>query len=151
MAILSLTMYFIFRDDSNSFIAKVADFGYSTISTNQGLIYMPKSGCWTAPEWHHRGFDFLRAVKMDVYSFGVLFVWLMFYKGQSNENERFHDYLDSKIRWLSQFEDAFIGTICTSDGRKRHLTTLINITLAPNPNNRTSKIEDCILILTGNP
>ena len=38
---------------------------------------MPKSLHWVAPEWHHRGFSLLQAKKMDVYSLGLLVLWIL--------------------------------------------------------------------------
>jgi hypothetical protein len=33
---------------------------------------------WSAPEWHHRGFRIYAAKKTDVYSFGMLCLWVLF-------------------------------------------------------------------------
>ena len=41
------------------------------------LIQMPKSLHWVAPEWHHRGFSLTQAKKMDVYSLGLLVLWIL--------------------------------------------------------------------------
>src|SRR5438046_9225474 len=69
----------IFKDDSGNYVAKVADFGYSTQFVNdEELVKMPKSWPWNAPEHHHRGFKPSQARKMDAYSFGILCLWLMF-------------------------------------------------------------------------
>ena len=71
----------IFRDTNGQFIAKVTDFGYSTIVTatdNSQLVYIPKSDPWYAPEHHHRGFTFSRAKKMDIFSYGLFCLWFLF-------------------------------------------------------------------------
>lgn len=39
---------------------------------------MPKSGIWRAPEWHHRGFRPEGARKMDIFSFGLVCLWMLF-------------------------------------------------------------------------
>ena len=68
----------VFQDSSEVFFARVTDFGYSTIYTKPGdLIRMPKSLHWVAPEWHHRGFSPAEAKKMDVYSLGLLILWIL--------------------------------------------------------------------------
>ena len=69
----------VFQDSSEVFYARVTDFGYSTIYTTPGdLIQMPKSLHWVAPEWHHRGFLPAEAKMMDVYSLGLLVLWILF-------------------------------------------------------------------------
>lgn len=69
----------IFKDDHGRFIPKLADFGFSTLSMQEDdLILLPRSNPWDAPEWHHRGFKFSAAKKIDVYSFGALCLWLIF-------------------------------------------------------------------------
>ena len=68
----------VFQDSSEVFFARVTDFGYSTIYTKPGNpIQMPKSLHWVAPEWHHRGFSLTQAKKMDVYSLGLLVLWIL--------------------------------------------------------------------------
>lgn len=68
----------VFQDSSKVFFARVTDFGYSTIYTKPGdIIQMAKSSHWVAPEWHHRGFLPAQAKKMDVYSLGLLILWIL--------------------------------------------------------------------------
>ena len=38
---------------------------------------MPRSLHWVAPEWHHRGVSPTQAKKMDVYSLGLLVLWIL--------------------------------------------------------------------------
>jgi serine/threonine protein kinase len=69
----------VFKDETGNYVARVADFGYSTrFCDPNDVVSMPKSMPWNAPEHHHRGFSILRAKKMDVYSFGALCFWLLF-------------------------------------------------------------------------
>ena len=69
----------IFEDNPGLYTARVADFGFSTrFRGDRDLISMPKSIPWNAPEHHHRSFEPSAAKKMDVYSFGMLCVWLVF-------------------------------------------------------------------------
>jgi serine/threonine protein kinase len=79
----------IFKGDSRGFVPKVTDFGYSTLcARNDSRIIMPRSVPWVAPEWHHRGFSFEEATKMDMFSFGMLCFWLLFFttkEGQSRD------------------------------------------------------------------
>jgi serine/threonine protein kinase len=69
----------IFRHDEEGFVAKVADFGYSTLVVRPDRpIYVPKTAPWYAPEHHHRGFLLQDAKKLDFFSLGLLFLWLLF-------------------------------------------------------------------------
>ena len=70
----------IFDDGEGRYIARVADFGYSTQwALPDDLVQMPRSRPWDAPEWHHRGFTPAQAMKMDAYSFGMVVLWLLGY------------------------------------------------------------------------
>ena len=80
----------VFDGAYGAYTPKVADFGYSTryASPNEA-IYMPISRPWTAPEWHHRGFMPAQAAKMDVYSFGMLALWLLFFSTEVDSYRKF--------------------------------------------------------------
>ena len=59
--------------------AKVADFGYSTLTAGgSGTVLLPKSRPWNAPEHHFGEFKAHEAKKTDVYSFGMLCLWVLF-------------------------------------------------------------------------
>lgn len=70
----------IFEEGAGSYTAKVADFGFSTYfhEEQEDLIQVPRSVPWTAPEHHVRYFTSQSAKVMDVYSFGMLCLWLLF-------------------------------------------------------------------------
>src|SRR5271168_646304 len=70
----------VFRNDADSFSAKVADFGYSTrFSKDDERIRIPRSRPWNAPEVNgDRLFNPSEARRTDIYSFGILCVWFLF-------------------------------------------------------------------------
>ena len=69
----------IFENWPGNYIPKVADFGFSTyFGGEQSLIKMPQSEPWNAPEYHCRHHEPRAARAMDVYSFGMLCLWLIF-------------------------------------------------------------------------
>jgi serine/threonine protein kinase len=69
----------VFEEKDGSYIPKVADFGFSTRFRAEGdLIYLPESIAWNAPERTHRAFTPSSALKMDIYSFGLLCLWILF-------------------------------------------------------------------------
>ena len=58
---------------------KVTDFGFSTLTVDEaGKVFLPKSRPWNAPEHHYGEFNAQEAKKTDVYSFGMLCLWLLF-------------------------------------------------------------------------
>lgn len=60
--------------------AKLTDFGYSCFGAqNSDVVSLPFSDIWSAPEYHDRGFELGEAKKVDVYSFGLTAVYLLFY------------------------------------------------------------------------
>ena len=86
--------------ENNGYVAKVTDFGYSTVFSGDAPIWMPKSGYWTAPEHHHRAFTPTNAKKMDAYSLGMLCLWMLWYPLRNddgpNTNRDFHEALNSQ-------------------------------------------------------
>lgn len=69
----------VFEDGQGAYVAKVIDFGYSTLFHGErDEVIMPKSVPWSAPEHHHRHFTPKCAKGMDVYSFGMLCLWFLF-------------------------------------------------------------------------
>ena len=74
----------IFKDRSGIYTAKIADFGLSTYFYGEkDLVQMPESVPWNAPEHHNRYFCPQDAKAMDVYSFSMLCLWLLFGVGSS--------------------------------------------------------------------
>jgi serine/threonine protein kinase len=71
----------IFEDEFGVYTASVIDFGYSTRFANEDdTILVPKSWPWHAPEHHDNGFKPAQARKMDVFSFGMLCLYILFEK-----------------------------------------------------------------------
>jgi len=70
----------VFKNAATSKVTiKVTDFGYSTLAAGEsGMVILPKSRPWNAPEHHFGEFDALQAKKTDVYSFGMLCLWILF-------------------------------------------------------------------------
>lgn len=70
----------MFKDEeSGQYAAKVTDFGYSTrIRDESDRIQLPKSWPWGAPEHGQFAVRPSEARKMDVFSFGMTCLWLLF-------------------------------------------------------------------------
>lgn len=86
----------VFDNEAGGYIARVADFGYSTQwALPNDLIQMPRSRPWDAPEWDHRGFTPAQAMKMDSYSFGMVVLWLLGYTAVKDPYHTFERDLDT--------------------------------------------------------
>ena len=71
-----------FKDGAGDRFANLADFayaGWAIGNTDNILVHPPRSWPWDAPEYHHRGFTVSAVKKMDVYSFGLLCLWLLYF------------------------------------------------------------------------
>ncbi|KAL8789349.1 MAG: hypothetical protein Q9195_006876 [Heterodermia aff. obscurata] len=92
----------IFRDGSNTFRAKVTDFGYSTLfNHDDDLILLPRSRPWEAPEYDQynpQGTTPPKAMKMDIFSFGLLCAWVLFEKYFSGI-----DSLPKEAQWAQSY------------------------------------------------
>ncbi|ETS86985.1 hypothetical protein PFICI_00813 [Pestalotiopsis fici W106-1] len=68
--------------EDDSFIPKVADFGYSSPPAHQEVpIQLPRSWPWNAPELdEYPSFTPAQATTADVFSYGVLCFWFIFEK-----------------------------------------------------------------------
>lgn len=139
------TNVLVFENDSNGYIAKVADFGYSTLfASDNELVKMPRSPYWVAPEWHHRGCKAADAMKMDIYSFGMLCLWLLFYNTQENTTCDFYSNLNS-AKTVSVLAHQLIIAMAGLDDQKRcNLSQLFDLTLANNPVDRSLDFNQLI-------
>jgi serine/threonine protein kinase len=58
---------------------KIADFAFSCFGLpDDGPRKVSRTEPWDAPEWYDGRFFFKDVKKMDIYSFGLLFLWLFF-------------------------------------------------------------------------
>jgi hypothetical protein len=142
----------IFKDDSGSYVAKIADFGYSSIFKENSRFAMPMTEQWEAPEWEEGyQFSFLEAKKMDAYSFGMLCLWLILCMS-----------LDSPEVMVGKFEDlsersgdiyaAATSLIESHVGLQTHqkekLYKLFSLTLVNDPNCRSFDFDQFLSCLT---
>jgi serine/threonine protein kinase len=137
----------IFEDDSGKYVAKVADFGYSTVFAESGGILMPCSKTWVAPEWEKdRKYRFCDAKKMDAYSFGMLCFWLLLFDflGPLNLNtlrERETDMMVLTKKLVKQKADLNVL-------QRQNLSKLFSLTLSDNPNKRNLDFDEILSYLT---
>jgi serine/threonine protein kinase len=138
----------IFENDSSRYVAKVADFGYSTwFASDDELIKIPRSQYWVAPEWHHQYFTTVNAMKMDMYSFGMLCLWLLFYNTQENTTCDFYNHLNSAETASVLAHELIMAMGGLDDQRRCNLSQLFDLTLADNPAERSSDFNQLISLL----
>ena len=152
----------VFKNETGRYVARVADFGYSTRYCGiDDVISMPKSVPWNAPEHHHRGFSMPRAKKMDVYSFGALSLWLLFEKpgltlfpsATGTTSEPPESLKDILLRHSS--EDGLLSLALNLVAEEESLnadtsTRLINFfkaSLNKDPDNRVDDVSKLIMLL----
>jgi serine/threonine protein kinase len=136
----------VFENGSEGYTAKVADFGYSTLYVNQGeLIAMPRHKPWTAPEWHHRGFRIMEAMKMDAYSFGMLVMWLLFYNQDLDRN--FENDLDAKQDVLIDAITKTLSEPGLDEKQRKDLACFFNATLVSDTARRCSDFKHLLFLL----
>lgn len=58
---------------------KIADFAFACFGASEDEpLKVSRTEPWDAPEWHPRYFTLKDAQKMDIYSFGLLCLWVFF-------------------------------------------------------------------------
>lgn len=157
----------IFKDKDHGFIAKVADFGFSTgFQGENDKIFLPKSRPWHAPEYHDRHFSPEEAKRTDIYSFGLVCFWLLFgtsgqlpfapwMQYENAESISFEvnyehpsileclkknedDDLLKWIAWVINCQDDF------NDGERKNLKQFFRFTLVRKPDQRNMNYNDLL-------
>ncbi|KAI4243533.1 MAG: hypothetical protein LQ352_007004 [Teloschistes flavicans] len=155
----------VHKDGEGETHAKLADFGYTGWAignTENILIYPPRSWPWDAPEYHHRGFTVSTAQKMDVYSFGLLCLWVLFFDKQSL-SEPVTNETGGNQRPLDDFEqldcmkhdNALTDFACSqvdstqslSAGEKADLVRFFRSAIVFDPQERATNFKEFIVLL----
>lgn len=140
----------ISSENDGRYVAKVTDFGYSTLfTTDNDPITMPNSGLWTAPEWHHREILPSQARKMDAYSFGMLCLWVLFYNKEANRDRSFKMDLEDSHRKVSDYASQLLRAKPDLENReKNHLQKVFGSILAQDPAERTANFGELLELLS---
>ena len=136
--------------EEGCYVARVTDFGYSTLfKTENPSVRMPRSKRWTAPEWHEREFLPTQARRMDAYSFGMLCLWLLFYNNISNTDREFERDMEDTTTKVLDHALGLIGTIASPEFQQRdNIQSLLSLTLAHDPTERTSDFSEILQLLS---
>jgi len=158
-------------DDPNNVQIKVADFGFSSLeSASDGDVMVARSPPWEAPEWHARSFSLEKAKAMDMYSLGLLCLWILFrdqaiteLNGQdiSLEDALFSsdDATKAKLHVLKRAGNSLLPSALrlvresadVVDSDRPRLERLFTLTLCLDPNLRARSISELIILLLREP
>ena len=147
----------VFDTVSGGIHVKLIDFGYSSLYTGPNdTNRVPATRPWNAPEWHTRGFSSDAARKMDVYSYGLLCLWLLLHSSLAFQpGSKIRDLLfPQRPGWMLQDVERFkkdstlldvLGReICCSDPwLQSQLQNIFKATLKKDPRNRDATLETC--------
>ncbi|KAF1992761.1 hypothetical protein P154DRAFT_583495 [Amniculicola lignicola CBS 123094] len=155
------------------YVAKVNDFGFTTSFRDKSdSKTMPRSPIWSAPEWHDRSFSAGAAKKMDIFSWGLLCLWLLT-EDDALENirslqewtrpsEQFISFDDhrplqqnSLEAWKLDNLDLFVPLAALlidqqpsiSKGNKKRFTSFFQSTLSIDPKKRSSDYDTLMHLL----
>jgi serine/threonine protein kinase len=141
----------------------VADFGYSTLTADAtGKVYLPKSRPWNAPEHHVREFTAPDAKLTDVYSFGMLCLWVV--SGGAPILHNNTEYTFDAPAWshtsaletlkyddkLEQAANQIIDSIPLPEANlelRNRLKAFFSLTVPLNPAKRTTDLRELVGLL----
>lgn len=135
----------VFESGLNRYVGQLTDFGYcSWFRSNDDLVKLPRSEPWHAPEHHHRAMPASQAKKMDVYSFGMLCLWLLFYNDPEYPSRNFDIDVKNEKSRLDVAQSLILAKDSLNSQRKGDLVRFFDIALATNPSYRSSNLEELL-------
>lgn len=145
----------IFQDESGRYQARLTDFGYSSrFMSSEDRLRLPISPPWNAPEVDRLGRLWTpdEAKRADMYSLGMLFVWILFepclYEGHSAgsledfPNRDAREFLSRKKPDIWNFSIELLKATKGVDSVvKESLGTFLLSCLQEDPTKRTTSVE----------
>ena len=126
----------------------MADFGYSCFGTDdEDIVYLPCSLPWAAPEYHSRGITLRDAKKMDVYSFGMLCLYILFQEclgDPTSSSVTCLDRLKLSGSLLDFARETVSGSTPVGETQKDSLKAFFESTLSDEPDSRNTDFETLI-------
>ncbi|KAH5998803.1 hypothetical protein HBI65_133820 [Parastagonospora nodorum] len=138
----------LFQANNKDITAKVTDFSFAVVQTD-GSTFRPKPGTprWRDPGWHYRSqWNINRAKGADMYSLGLLLLWLL-----AHDQRSALDY-DIQVEGDQQPEKLFLlvpnrmESLGLPDLAKQLLTLLFKVCFDPDPSQRTLAPDDMQLL-----
>jgi serine/threonine protein kinase len=131
------------------YMAKMADFGYSSIFVEQARLKMYGTEGWAAPEYMKgMSADFEAARRMDVFSLGLLCLWLLFYnRSETGVDDTTADFLAHR-RSRTNLVDIALRNVQASkemdEETRKNLTSFFEQSLQ---HNTALRVVDCQTLL----
>lgn len=108
---------------------------------------MPRTPPWDAPEWHHRGFQISEAMKMDVYSFGMLCFWLLFKENEAYPSQNDIRELKGNDRLRILAQQLVMKAAGLNEEKKSSLNRFFELTLIRDPDGRSQNFVQLLQLL----
>ena len=153
----------VFKDATGKTSVKVSDFGYSTLAVGEaGKVLLPKSRPWNAPENLLGEFEVPEAKKADVYSFGILCLWVLlgsisipqsgieltFEASSMSLTSLEHLKNDDKVEHIASQLMESVPLVGLNDKLKKRLKEFFSLTVPFAPAKRTSDFARLISLLS---
>jgi len=150
------------QGDADEYVAKLADFGYSTctkMKTNtlgSGSVVLPWSPPWNAPEVNadNHTLSIAEARLSDVFSVGVTCLWLLF---MDNPPKEFADSSNRGYNWLSVLKEErklkvfalerLDGCTNLTSPEKNAMKTFFELTLSLDSCERSTDLHHLLTLL----
>jgi len=143
----------IFPDAKKTYVAKVTDFGYSTLDVARSedrRICLPKSDPWYAPEVRFdKHYSLLEAKETDIYSFGLLCLWMISYSWTDDRKSPQTVPILEKIKnakeegRILEFANIVVNSLAELDEvENQGLVAFFQSTVAHDPSQRTLDLQD---------
>lgn len=150
------------KDGTTKYVAKIADFGYSTCTEHDedcsasSLVQLPWSPPWNAPEIgpYSNVVTFREAKVTDVFSLGMICLWLLFHHDKSRSGSGLLDNLDvlrslkeggklTEVAWdlIDQSADVEVSM-------RSRIREFFDLTLSKEPSNRSQDLPHLLDLLT---
>jgi hypothetical protein len=160
----------VFKVGTNKYSARVTDFGYSTrLASEDEDIPMPKSWPWYAPEYRLYC-NQAQGRKMDIFSFGMLCLWVMFEKylsataplpqealwaeqylpnkTEKNQSKRFLEELKNTDKLVLFAQQLVTAERDLVDSQKQALRKMFGASLPCSPDERAADLKQLVICLT---
>lgn len=133
----------IFGDSMDDVTVRVTDFGYSCMGAKDtNIVYLPVSRDWCAPEYHDRGIELHRAKMMDIYSFGMVCLWVLFGEEFAVWREELED-TDDRVK----FQRSAMDRASTAESSGCELRNFFELALCKDWQEREADLEKLVVLL----
>lgn len=155
------------RTDAGDWMARVSDVGFARVGLSlEEELHVPQSRPWTDPEWHRRTWPVTAVQAMDIYSYGMVCLWLLLNdkvpasisgSGELGKQTFFVEndapftqleLLQRDGQLITVIDQALDSAMLGSDSEKQNLSQFFNSTLHVNRESRERDFQKLISLLS---